>query len=221
MFLYKLFLFLKFNLFLCIQTNRYFPLKNSQIATKEVYTTEDDVFIWNEFLAGNDRAYEFIYKKYARILFTYGLTLTDQQDLVKDCIQDIFVHIYENRKSLGTTNNIRRYLTSSLKNSILMAFRKQNSYNKYKNSIDEDDWADNDTVIDKIISSEEEMAQKAIVDNIWSIITARQKEIVYYRYVEGLSLTEIAELQNMDYQSVANIIHRAIKKIKKFYSKDD
>ena len=186
-----------------------------------MYNTEDDIFIWNEFLAGNDRAYEFIYKKYAQILFTCGLTLTDRQDLVKDCIQDIFVHIYENRKNLGETNNIRRYLTSALKNAILMAFRKQNSYNRFKNSIDEDDLTDNDTVIDKIISLEEEMAQKAIVDNIWSIITARQKEIVYHRYVEGLSLTEIAELQNMDYQSVANIIHRAIKKIKKFYSKSD
>src|SRR5690554_1334075 len=110
-----------------------------------MYNTENDAFIWNEFLAGNDRAYEFIYKKHAQTLFTYGLTLTDHQDLVKDCIQDIFVHIYENRKNLGATSNIRRYLTSALKNSILMAFRKQNSYNKFKNSIDEDDWTDKDT----------------------------------------------------------------------------
>ncbi|MPN10531.1 hypothetical protein SDC9_157826 [bioreactor metagenome] len=47
------------------------------------------------------------------------------------------------------------------------------------------------------------------------------KKIVYYRFVGGLSLTEIAELENMDYQSVANIIYRAIKKIKKFYSRSD
>lgn len=186
-----------------------------------MYNTEDDIFIWNEFLEGNDRAYEFIYKKYVQTLFTYGLTLTNDEYLVRDCIHDIFVHIHENRKSLGTTNNIRLYLASALKNSILMAFRKQNSYNKFKNSINEEDWTDNDTIIDRIISSEEEIAQKAVVDNIWSIITARQKEIVYYRYVEGLSLTEIAERQNMDYQSVANIIYRAIKKIKKIYSKSD
>lgn len=186
-----------------------------------MYNTEDDIFIWNEFLAGNDRAYEFIYRKYAQTLFTYGLTLTPHEDLVKDCIHDVFMHIHENRKNLGTTNNIRRYLTSALKNAILMAFRKQNSYNRFKKSIDENDLTDGDTVIDKIISSEEEIAQKAVVDNIWSIITTRQKEIVYYRYVEGLSLNEIAEQQNMDYQSVANIIYRAIKKIKQFYSKSD
>ncbi|MEA4916082.1 sigma-70 family RNA polymerase sigma factor [Proteiniphilum sp.] len=186
-----------------------------------MYNTEDDVFIWNEFLAGNDRAYEFIYSKYAQTLFTYGLTLTDNTDLVQDCIHDIFVRIYENRKNLGTTNNIRLYLVSALKNSILMAFRKQQSYNKFKNSIDEEYWEDSESIIDKLISSEEETEQKAVVDRIWSILTTRQKEIVYYRFVGGLSLSEIAERQNMDYQSVANIIYRAIKKIKKFYSKSD
>ncbi|WP_298652174.1 sigma-70 family RNA polymerase sigma factor [uncultured Proteiniphilum sp.] len=186
-----------------------------------MYKTEDDIFIWNEFLAGNDRAYEFIYKKHAQTLFTYGLSLTTHEDLVKDCIHDIFVRIYENRKNLGTTNNIRLYLLSALKNSILIAFRKQNTYNKFKESIDKEDWTDTDTVIDKIINTEEEIERKMLIDNIWSILTTRQKEIVYYRYVEGLSLTEIAERQNMDYQSVANIIYRAIKKIKKFYSKSD
>lgn len=35
-----------------------------------MYKADDDVFIWNEFLAGNDRAYEFIYNKYAQTLFT-------------------------------------------------------------------------------------------------------------------------------------------------------
>jgi RNA polymerase sigma factor (sigma-70 family) len=186
-----------------------------------MYKTEDDVFIWNEFLAGNDRAYEFIYKKYAQTLFKYGLTLTNQEDLVKDCIHDVFVRLYENRKNLGTTNNIRLYLHSALKNSILMAFRKENTYNKFKESINKEDWTDADTVIDKIISNEEETEQRVAVARIWSILTLRQKEIVYYRYIEELSLIEIAELQNIDYQSVANIIYRAIKKMKNFYSKSD
>ena len=102
-----------------------------------------------------------------------------------------------------------------------MAFRKQNTYDKLKESIDKEEWTDTETAIDEIINSEEEAERKVLVDNIWSILTNRQKEIVYYRYVEGLSLAEIAERENIDYHSVANIIQRAIKKIKKFYSKSD
>ena len=186
-----------------------------------MYGTDDDIFIWNEFLAGNDRAYEFIYQKHLQALFIYGRTLTTNEDLIKDCIHDIFVRIYENRKNLGTTNNIRLYLLSALKNSILMAFRKQSTYNKFKESFDKENWTDTETIIDKIISSEEEIERKALVDNIWSILTTRQKEIVYYKYVEGLSLTEISEHLNIDYQSVANTVSRAIKKLRNFYTKSD
>ena len=187
----------------------------------DMYSTDDDVFIWNEFLAGNDRAYEFIYNKYVQALFTYGLTITCDEDLVKDCIHDVFIPLYENRKNLRTTNNIKLYLLAALKNSILMTFRKQQSYRRIKNSIFQEYREESDTIIDEIINSEEEAEQQALVKHIWTLLTSRQKEIVYYRFVAGLSLNEIAEQQNIGYQSVANILYRSIKKIKKFYSKSD
>ena len=185
-----------------------------------MYKSKDDSFIWKEFLAGSKYAYEYIYKKYVQTLFTYGFTITSNEDLIKDCIQDVFVNIYINRKNLGSTNNIKLYLLASLKNLILMEFRKQNTYFKFKETVSKNDQISPNPV-DKIINKEEEEEKKAVIDHIWTILTNRQKEIMYYRFVEGLSLTEIAEHQNMDYHSVANIISRSVKKIKQFYSKSD
>lgn len=181
---------------------------------------KDDVFVWNSFLSGDDRAYELIYNQHIRKLLLYGKTLTSDEELVKDCIHDVFIHIYRNRKNLGKTDNIRLYLISSLKNAILMAFRKKNAYDKFKNSYQEEE-IDHNTAIDQIIDREEEAENNTRMDSIWSVLTDRQKEIIYYRYVEGLSLTEISEKENIHYHSVANIIQRAVKKMKDFYNKSD
>ncbi|MDR2039141.1 MAG: sigma-70 family RNA polymerase sigma factor [Bacteroidales bacterium] len=180
----------------------------------------DDVSIWGSFLAGDHQAYEYIYKQNIQKLFLYGMTLTSDEELVKDCIHDIFIHIYKNRQNLGKTNNIRFYLISALKNKILMVFRKQKTYDKFKNSLDEEPVEIN-TAIDNIISAESEIERKAQIDHIWSVLTTRQKKIIYYKYVEGLSISEIAKKENIDYHSVANIIQRAIKKMRNFYFKSD
>jgi RNA polymerase sigma factor (sigma-70 family) len=185
-----------------------------------MFDREDDISIWISFLSENDQVYEYIYRQYFRKLYIYGLSLTTDEELVKDCIHDVFVHIYENRKNLGKTNNIRLYLISSLKNAILMAFRKQKTYNKFKEMYD-NDLIDNETAINTIIEQETEAERELQLKTVWSVLTVRQKEIIYYRYVEGLSLSEIAERENIDYHSVANIIQRGIKKMKLFYNKSD
>ena len=185
-----------------------------------MFDRKDDVSIWNSFLSGDDQVYEYIYRQHFRKLYLYGLSLTSDEELVKDCIHDVFIHIYKNRQNLGKTDNIRLYLISSLKNAILMAFRKQNVYNKFKESYNEE-LIDNDIAIDAIINREAEAEHESRFETVWSELTGRQKEIVYYRYVEGLSLSEIAERENMNYHSVANVIQRAIKKIKLFLEKSD
>ena len=178
----------------------------------------NDVLIWSEFLAGNERVYESIYIEHVQALYSYGLTLTTDEELVKDCIHDVFVHIYENRQNLGQTDNIRLYLVSALKNALLMVFRKQNTSQKYLNEVwFEKGWIEDETALDQLIEQEEEAKRRRVIDNIWTILTPRQKEIVYQKYIVGLSLEEIAKKENIDYHSVANIIQRAIKKIRTFY----
>ena len=181
----------------------------------------DDVLLWNDFLAGDRPAFETIYKKHIQALFKYGLTITPDEDLIQDCIQDIFLYMYENRKKLGPVRNIRLYLISALKNEILTAFRKQNTLEKYTASIPEENWIDNETAVDQIIAHEEAEERSKLINKLLSILTPRQKEIIYHRYITGLTLEEISQQESIDYHSVANIIQRALKKIKKFYAISD
>lgn len=60
-----------------------------------------------------------IFERYVRVLFMYGSQFTGDRELVKDCIQDVFVKIYSNRSNLRPTDNIKYYLFAALRNSLL------------------------------------------------------------------------------------------------------
>ena len=186
-----------------------------------MFVPGNDTSIWDSFLAGNDQAYEYIYKNHVQKLFLYGITLTKDEELVKDCIQDVFTRIYENRQSLSKADNIRLYLIAALRNAILSAFRKQNSYHTFINTLETEELIDDKTEIERIIHREEETEKEELIHRLCSVITDRQREIIYYRYVEGMKLEEISEMLNIEYHSVANVIQRALKKMKKFHDKTD
>lgn len=59
------------------------------------------------------------FERYVRVLFMYGSQFTGDRELVKDCIQDVFVKIYSNRSNLRPTDNIKYYLFAALRNSLL------------------------------------------------------------------------------------------------------
>jgi DNA-directed RNA polymerase specialized sigma24 family protein len=52
-------------------------------------------------------------------------------------------------------------------------------------------------------------------------LTPRQKEVIYYRYVEGLDMNDICRMMKMNYQSVQNLIQRSIKKVRTTFSEKD
>ena len=58
------------------------------------FYTADEKMLWEKLLAGDEDACTYIYRKYIEELFSYGMRFTSDRELVKDCIQDLFVKIY-------------------------------------------------------------------------------------------------------------------------------
>ncbi|MDR1884165.1 MAG: sigma-70 family RNA polymerase sigma factor [Prevotella sp.] len=180
----------------------------------------DDSSLWNSFLSGNDEAFAYIYRRYVRNLFQYGLQFSSDRELIKDCIQDIFVKLYADGSKTSSTDNIKFYLFGALKNSLINALKRDRIHSLYLNLQEKQD---NDytaeTAETLLINIESELSVKARVDRIMSQLTVRQREIIYYRFVENMSLDEISAFTKMNYQSVSNIIQRSLKKIRGFYKK--
>ena len=173
--------------------------------------------LWNNFLSGDDKAYASIYKEYVSLMFSYGMYFTSDRELVKDCIQDIFVKLYTNRSRLSQIENIKLYLYIALKNTLFNVFQKDKQL--YQNDTVEPVFSVEYTIEDRIIEDEEQAEKKETMMHLLELLTERQREVIHYRYVEELNITEISEIMKMNYQSVQNLLQRSIKKIQQTLSK--
>jgi len=179
----------------------------------------EDRSLWEQFLAGDDKAYAYFYKKYIEELFSYGMRFTHDRELVKDCIQDVFVRIYSHRATLGKTDNVRFYLYMALKNTLFNVFQKDKSL--YHIDTMEPVFQTEYTIEDRLISDELQQEQKEKMKQILEALSPRQKEVIYYRYVEDMGIDEICKLMDMNYQSVQNLIQRSIRKIRNTFKEKE
>jgi RNA polymerase sigma factor (sigma-70 family) len=179
--------------------------------------SENDAVLWNLFCSGNDEAYSLIYKKYAANLRSFGLQFVPNRQLVEDCIHDIFVQLFSERSHLKTIKNIRLYLFSALKNRLFNSLKEKTRYT----SLPDDGknlFITTGNREDSFIREEEDQKQKHTIHQIMNELPPRQREVVFYRFFEGMSLEEIAILMEMNYQSVQNLLQRSLKKIKELYN---
>ncbi|MDR1408380.1 MAG: sigma-70 family RNA polymerase sigma factor [Tannerella sp.] len=176
----------------------------------------EEQLLWEMFLSGDDRAYAYFYVKYTDDLFAYGMRFTPDRELVKDAIQDVFVKIYSNRTRLNKIDKVKPYLFMALKNTLFNVFQKEKAL--YHIDTIEPVFITEYPVEDMIIADEQEAERKQRINQLLEALTPRQKEVIYYRYVEGMKLDDICKLMEMNYQSVQNLIQRAIGRIRSVYA---
>ena len=172
--------------------------------------------LWQKFLDGDLSSLDRLYSKYIRVLFEYGTQFTVDRELVKDCIQDLFVKIYETGTRQHHVENISVYLRIGLKNRIMNSLKRDKIHSRYINEsafTEIDDF----TAEQHLEWLEEEQYNRNKVEAMLKQLTPQQKKVVQYRYIEGLKLEEISDLLQINYQSVQNILQRAMKKIKKSF----
>lgn len=176
---------------------------------------EESVTKWKQFQSGNDDAYGWLYTTYIQVLFGYGLRFTSDNEIIKDCIHDVFIDLYKNKEKLITPSNVKVYLFVSLKNRLVKVLYKNSLFERIDS--EKVNFTLETTVEEQFIDEEQEHLQQTKIQHILDSLTPRQREIIYYRYIQGLTLDEICIIMDMNYQSTQNLIQRSLKKIKEKY----
>ena len=170
-----------------------------------------DKELWIDFISGENDAFKTIYEKYYPELFKYGCYFSNDEDLVKDCIQDLFINLYNYRLKLKLTDKIRPYLISSFKRNIFNKLRSESEEKKRQLRIDSlsfDYSFPEDT-------SENDDNKIALLQNAMNELTARQREAIYLKYVTGLSYDELSAVMNLSYQASRNLIYHGMERLRK------
>lgn len=179
------------------------------------YSLLSDTELWSLFLKGDKQAFAYIYRKQYRLLLAYGIKLCKDQELVRDCIQDLFVKLHTNRKNLGETLNINTYLICALKHRLF----KEVSSCVQMESIEEFlfDFTADEEFVDRFADNDEVWMQKKKLQKAMEQLSSRQKEAIYLRFIRDLSYEEVGEILGINYQSSKNLISRTIIKLRELY----
>lgn len=167
----------------------------------------------SRFCAGDDQAFAKLYDLYVQMLYNYGLKLTTNQELLKDCIHDVFVKVYSKRGDSNTINNLCSYLLISLKNRLLDEFRRQTFTSPNEVGTYEYRRASEDVERDYLMLEREAM-QSEQVSHLMRNLTRRQRQAITLYYLEERKYEEICKIMQMNYHSVRNLMHRGMVKLR-------
>lgn len=176
-----------------------------------------DTELWQAFKRGDRDAFAQLYNLYIEDLLSYGYRVTSDRQLIRDSVQDIFLYLWQTRSNLSDTDSIRFYLYRSLRNKIVRNIEK----NKHT-TIDSAHLFENIigvlSVEDDIITSEQLSEQLLKLKRAIQELPKRQQEIIQLRYYHDFSLEEIAEIMQINNQSVRNLLHRTIAELRQYFT---
>jgi RNA polymerase sigma factor (sigma-70 family) len=165
------------------------------------------------FCAGNDAAFSELYDLYIQMMYNYGSKLTKDHELLKDCIHDVFIKVYNKRNDKTAINNLGSYLLISLKNRLLDEFRRQTFTTEEAAETYEYRRASEDVECDFLFKEKINM-QNAQVAHLMQNLTKRQLQAITLYYLEERKYDEICQIMHMNYHSVRNLMHRGMLKLR-------
>lgn len=172
-----------------------------------------DVEIWNLFRSGSDSAFDYIYQKYFDKLYNYGCQFTQNQSLVEDTLQDLFIELKLRCEHLSQTDKILPYLYSAFRRKIIRFRAKQSRFKE----IDSEDLFSIIAGADEfIINDEEERENHLRLQKALNELPENYREIIYLFYYENLSYEEIQAIQGFtNIKSARNLLYKAVSTLRK------
>lgn len=176
--------------------------------------TLNSVQLWQQFQVGNADAFGQIAETHYKALYNYGVRFTNDTDLVRDCIQDLLVDLWNSRASLAATDNVKAYLLKALRNKLI----KESGRHKRWQTVGEISFSDQDAaelpIESQIVETERQAARIKRLNALLKQLTKREEEIIYLRFYQALDHEAIAQIMGITRPSVATLLHRALKSLR-------
>lgn len=172
------------------------------------FTSEE---LWIHMLPGDHLALDAIVKRHYNLLYQYGCKFTRDASQVKDCIQDMFLYIWQRRHAINETASVEHYLMKALRRRLERALSKTGA----TQGIGFLEFADTGaTPDDKIIQQEQKTVLADKIKQCILQLSNRQQEIIYLRFYLNTSPADIADIMQLNRQSVYNLLHDALNKLR-------
>ena len=151
------------------------------------------------------------YNRYKIGVYNYVLKMVENKMVCDDLVQNIFLKLFENLKSIKNRESIKFWIYTTSRNEVYAYFRKK--------KIDTMKFTSEDTSDVEKISSEnieyqfELKEMKNLILNELEKMSIEQKEIFLLKEYGGLSYKEISAISNIDENLVKSRLYKTRQKL--------
>ncbi|GEO03577.1 DNA-directed RNA polymerase sigma-70 factor [Adhaeribacter aerolatus] len=179
-----------------------------------VAAAPNDSTRWELFKSGDRDAFSEIYQAHIQALYSYGTKICPETEVVEDCIQELFIYLWQTKENLGPTNNIKFYLFKSLRRRLQVSAEAHTKRNKFSNAFAKEEPMAEASPEHVLIAANVQENQQERMQQAMLTLTKRQREAIYLRFYDNLSFQEIAEIMGLQLKSTYNLISKAIEMLR-------
>ena len=159
---------------------------------------------------GDEQAFALLFNTYKNTLGGYILRITEQDDLVQEIVQDVFLKIWLNRSSLTDIECFKAYLLVVARNHAFNCLKKMARERKR-----EEIWME--TALAQQVTNEEETSALdygEMIDAVIELLPPQQKKVYLLSHMAGMKHKEIARELNIATETVKKHMLLALRFIK-------
>lgn len=181
--------------------------------------SQSDEELWEQLKEGHKRSLRALFLRHYDALFRYGLSVCSKEELIEDCLQELFYQLWEGREDLSDVQNVKGYLWISFRRRLMGQIKKKSETDnksvqfqaKMKKVM---------SVEGTIIDSEKRSKTHEKLQQVFADLSTREREVLFLKYYEGMSYSEIENILGLEYQTVRNYMYRAIDRLREAFKKE-
>jgi RNA polymerase sigma factor (sigma-70 family) len=186
---------------------------------KEQASSATEEYLWKAFREGSENALDLIYGKMFPVLFHYGYHLCRDEEQVKDCIQNIFVEIWQKRDQVKEVHSLKHYFLKIMRRKLFRTLESKRNEETRWQSIG---LAENGDHPNTVFPDEQHLDAKADSASVRRIkacigkLTDRKKEVILLKFYENLTYAEISEVMGLkDAKYARQLVYRSLDELRK------
>lgn len=170
---------------------------------------QSDKELLHDIALGNEQAFQMLFNRHWKSLFSFVYRLTRDEEHTKDILQDVFMYLWKNRENLYAGESFLPYLNTVARNNVMSAFRKDkirlHGVDVLSETIKLSDDSDERLILKEVTQS---------VDNELLKMPANMRRCFRLSRYEDKSIREIAAELRLSEQTVKNNISEALRRLR-------
>jgi len=164
--------------------------------------------------SGDSDAFAFFYDKYVKRIYRFVYIRTSNQQIAEDLTQDIFLKVWQHLVDKNEIKSFQAFVFRIARNSIIDHYRAANKQELPLDYLEDMIGSADDQEIKKL---DKALDADTLIRDI-NKLKSEYQEVLALRYIEDLTIDEIAEVIQKDKRNVRVLIHRALNKLKEIIS---